>query len=87
MKTLPICMVCLILGTGTVAIIYAAEVEIVPDNRQQGEWFAFSVSISEDVAIAGAPFKGGKGAAYIAMFDNGTVEMELVQYVDSTAVA
>ena len=54
MKTLPICMVCLILGTGTAATIYAAEVEIVPDDRQQGEWFAFSVSISEGVAIAGA---------------------------------
>ena len=64
-------MVCLILGTGMAAIIHAAEVEIVPDDRQQGEWFAFSVSISEDIAIAGAPFKGGKGAAYIAVFDKG----------------
>ena len=80
MKTLLICMVCLILGTGTVAIIYAAEVEIVPDDRQQGEWFAFSVSISEDIAIAGAPFKHGKGAAYIAMFDKGNwrEQVELV---------
>ena len=71
MKTLPICTVCLILGTGMVAIIHAAEVEIVPDDREQGEWFAFSVSISEGIAIAGAPFKGRKGAAYIAMFDKG----------------
>ena len=71
MKVLLICMVCLILVTGTVAIIHAAEVEIVPDDRQQGEWFAFSVSISEGIAIAGAPFKGGKGAAYIAVFDKG----------------
>ena len=71
MKVLLICMVCLILGTGTAAIIYAAEVEIVPDDRQQGEWFAFSVSINEGIAIAGAPFKGGKGAAYIAVFDKG----------------
>lgn len=71
MKVLLICMVCLILGTGMAAIIHAAEVEIVPDDRQQGEWFAFSVSISEDIAIAGAPFKGGKGAAYIAVFDKG----------------
>ena len=64
-------MVCLILGTGMAAIIHAAEVEIVPDDRQQGEWFAYSVSISEGLAIAGAPFKGGKGAAYIAVFDKG----------------
>ena len=64
-------MVCLILGTGAAAITHAAEVEIVPDDRQQGEWFAFSVSISEDIAIAGAPFKGGKGAAYIAVFEKG----------------
>ncbi len=71
MKVLLICMVCLILGTGMAAIIHAAEVEIVPDDRQQGEWFAFSVSISEGIAIAGAPFKGGKGAAYIAVFDKG----------------
>ena len=80
MKTLLICMVCLILGTGTVAIIHAAEVEIVPDDRQQGEWFAFSVSISEGIAIAGAPFKHGKGAAYIAMFDKGNwrEQVELV---------
>jgi hypothetical protein len=71
MKVLLICMVCLILGTGMATIIHAAEVEIVPDDRQQGEWFAFSVSISEGIAIAGAPFKGGKGAAYIAVFDKG----------------
>lgn len=73
-------MVCLILGTGTVAIIHAAEVEIVPDDRQQGEWFAFSVSISEGIAIAGAPFKRGKGAAYIAVFDKGNwrEQVELV---------
>ena len=71
MKTLPIYMVCLILVTGMAAIIYAAEVEIVPDDRQQGEWFAYSVSISEGIAIAGAPFKGRKGAAYIAVFDKG----------------
>ena len=71
MKILLICMVCLILGTGMAAITHAAEVEIVPDDRQQGEWFAFSVSISEGIAIAGAPFKGGKGAAYIAVFDKG----------------
>ena len=71
MKVLLICMVCLILGTGMTVIIHAAEVEIVPDDRQQGEWFAFSVSISEGIAIAGAPFKGGKGAAYIAVFDKG----------------
>ena len=71
MKTLPICMVCLILGTGLAAIIHAAEVEIVPDDRQQGEWFAFSVSISEGIAIAGAPFKGDRGAAYIAVLDKG----------------
>ena len=71
MKTLPICMICLILGTGTVAIIHAAEVEIVPDDRQQGEWFAFSVSISEGTVIAGAPFKGGKGAAYITVHEKG----------------
>ena len=57
-----------------------AEVEIVPDDRQQGEWFAFSVSISEGIAIAGAPFKHGKGAAYIAMFDKGNwrEQVELV---------
>ena len=64
-------MVCLILGTGTVAIIYAAEVKIVPDNRQQGEWFAFSVSISEGIAIVDAHLDthvGGEKAGSACIF-------------------
>ncbi|MCK4659813.1 MAG: SUMF1/EgtB/PvdO family nonheme iron enzyme [Phycisphaerae bacterium] len=64
---------------------WSEEAKLTASNGVQGHLFAFSISISGDCAIAGAPDKG-PGSAYIYVNNNGTW-VEVVELAGSLATA
>jgi len=48
------------------------ETKLVASDGAAYDWFGFSVAVSGDTVVVGAPYKGGGGAAYVYKFDGTT---------------
>ncbi len=58
---------CLMLSIQSVSIAqnWGNAIKITASDRKEGDSFGFDIAISDGIAAIGAPFEGGKGAAYI----------------------